>query len=122
MEKAQAVVGKRFICYGCNGYINNIDAHKGIEYTDKEKTIPICPECGLPMLKMCAQDHPCTCAATVHAGIMYCPECGDPVCPCNSHDVAPLSRVTGYIQDLNGFNASKRQEVKDRFRWNLGDA
>jgi anaerobic ribonucleoside-triphosphate reductase len=41
-----------------------------------------------------------------------CPECG-------SHDVAQLTRITGYINDVAGFNNGKAQEVKDRVRSNI---
>jgi anaerobic ribonucleoside-triphosphate reductase len=41
-----------------------------------------------------------------------CPECG-------SHDVTQISRVTGYLQDVSGWNASKQQELKDRMRYSV---
>jgi hypothetical protein len=94
----------------------------GMEYEDKEKTRPLCPTCKLEMEKMCRLDHPCTCANDIHYGIRYCPECGKVVCPCGSSDVVGISRVTGYLQTIESFNRSKQQEVKDRHRWNLGDA
>jgi anaerobic ribonucleoside-triphosphate reductase len=37
------------------------------------------------------------------------------MCPiCGSHDVAQVSRITGYLGDVAGWNAAKRQELKDR--------
>jgi len=77
-----------------------------------------CPECGSETpVAMCGLDHPCTCAKDVHDGIAFCPRCGESMCPeCGSHDVAALSRVTGYIQDVGGWNLGKRQELKDRVR------
>lgn len=77
-----------------------------------------CPNCGstTPAI-MCPLDHPCTCMNEIHDGIAFCPACGESICPkCGSHDVAALSRVTGYIQDVGGWNMGKRQELKDRVR------
>ena len=46
--------------------------------------------------------------------------CGKPVCPeCGSHDVVQVSRVTGYLQDVSGWNAGKQQELKDRTRYSV---
>jgi anaerobic ribonucleoside-triphosphate reductase len=45
--------------------------------------------------------------------------CGEAVCPeCGSHDVTQISRVTGYLQDVSGWNAGKQQELKDRTHYN----
>ena len=41
-----------------------------------------------------------------------CPECG-------SHDVVQISRVTGYLQEVSGWNAGKQQELKDRARYTV---
>jgi len=43
-----------------------------------------------------------------------CPECG-------SHDVDGVTRITGYLNAVSGFNAAKAQELKDRHRVNLSD-
>jgi anaerobic ribonucleoside-triphosphate reductase len=83
----------------------------------EEKPCPICGEVFLQ--EMCELDN-CTCFHEVTAGIKYCEKCGQPVCPiCNCHDVLVWSRVTGYLQDINGWNLGKRQELKDRYRINL---
>jgi hypothetical protein len=114
MEFSQGVTPDRFKCV-CGGYINA--DHPAVLYKDKKKTKPICPDCGLQMTKMCPEDRECHCALTLHAGVVYCPECGMPTCVCGSHDVAVWTRVTGYLQSLEGFNAAKKQEVKDRQRY-----
>ncbi len=82
-------------------------------------TIP-CPACGEHRLKvMCPLDHT-HCAHDIVSGIEYCPLCHEAVCPlCGSHDVVQISRVTGYLQDVSGWNAGKRQELKDRVRYDL---
>lgn len=80
-----------------------------------------CPEChmGDQANEMCPRDH-CNCLHDVSDGIAYCPDCGAAMCPqCGSHDVAQISRVTGYLQDVEGWNAGKRQELKDRHRVNI---
>ena len=42
-------------------------------------------------------------------------------CPnCGSDDVEQLSRVTGYIQAVSGWNEAKKQELKDRKRYGVG--
>jgi anaerobic ribonucleoside-triphosphate reductase len=42
------------------------------------------------------------------------------MCPkCESHDVAQISRVTGYIQEVGGWNVGKQQELKDRKRYDV---
>ncbi len=42
------------------------------------------------------------------------------VCPeCDSEHVEKLSRVTGYVQAVSGWNASKAQELKDRKKYNI---
>ena len=54
-------------------------------------------------------------------GIAYCPECQSAMCPvCHRHNVTQLSRVTGYVSSVSGWNAGKRQELKDRKRYGIG--
>ena len=79
-----------------------------------------CPKCGEARLQiLCPLDH-CQCSHEIIARIEYCPLCGNPVCPdCGSHDVVQISRVTGYLQDVSGWNAGKQQELKDRVRYQL---
>jgi len=77
-----------------------------------------CPNCGEWDLEvMCPLDH-CHCTHPLVERIDYCPLCGKPVCPeCGSHDVSQVSRVTGYLADVAGWNAGKQQELKDRARY-----
>ncbi len=43
-------------------------------------------------------------------------------CPyCHSADVDHITRVTGYFSRVSGWNAGKKQELKDRFKGDLGD-
>jgi len=62
------------------------------------------------------------CKKDMVSGIVDCEICGEPACPeCGNHNATQLSRVTGYIQDVSGWNAGKRQELKMRQRHNLMD-
>jgi len=42
------------------------------------------------------------------------PKCGN----CGSDDVSRYSRITGYYQRVEGWNPAKKQELKDRYRYN----
>lgn len=49
-----------------------------------------------------------------------CPLCGMPVCPdCMNHAVGQISRVTGYLSNVESWGAAKQQEFKDRQRHNI---
>lgn len=51
-------------------------------------------------------------------GTDLCPICNRPMCPeCHNHSVVSLSRVTGYVQDISGWNNAKKQELLDRQRY-----
>ena len=82
-----------------------------------------CPQCksNLGLKEMCPRDN-LTCTHGVLDGLAYCPLCGEPCCPeCGCHDVSQISRITGYMADVAGFNAGKAQELKDRHRVNISD-
>ncbi len=54
-------------------------------------------------------------------GTKRCPICGNYMCPeCNSHAVDIMSRVTGYLQVVSGWNSAKKQEFEDRTRYGVG--
>lgn len=81
-----------------------------------DKPCPICKE-SERIEPMCENDHTCTCTVDITDGIRYCEKCGKPICPCGSHDVANVSRVTGYLSDVAGWNEGKQQELRDRTRY-----
>ena len=59
------------------------------------------------------------CGRDLVGGIVNCEICGEPMCPdCSNHGVTQISRVTGYIQDIAGWNAGKKQELSDRVKNN----
>jgi hypothetical protein len=98
-------VTDRYKCFPCRIVI--------CELSDKGT----CPECDSAVVPMCERDHT-HCSHDISAGIAYCPLCGEAVCPqCGSHDVAQVSRVTGYLGDVAGWNNAKKQELKDRTRY-----
>lgn len=78
-----------------------------------------CPECDIPVHKMCERDH-CHCSHEIVESIAYCPICGKPCCPiCGCEDVEQISRVTGYLGAVSGWSAGKAQELKDRTHYNI---
>jgi|BioPla2DNA2_1021312.scaffolds.fasta_scaffold53500_2 hypothetical protein len=102
---------RRYKCHVCHLILDAADLIDGA-----------CPVCGetAPLAIMCPLDH-CHCPHDVLEEIAYCPICGRAVCPaCGTHDVAQMSRVTGYIQDVGGWNVAKQQELKDRIRYDAG--
>ena len=86
-----------------------------------ENETGICPECNQAdqVSEMCPKDH-CQCSHDITESLAYCPECGAAMCPvCGCHDVSQISRITGYMGDVSGFNAGKRAELKDRTRYTI---
>lgn len=56
--------------------------------------------------------------ATIISKTDLCPVCNRPMCPiCYNHSCVSLSRVTGYIQAIEGWNEAKKQELLDRKRY-----
>ena len=81
----------------------------------------VCPACGesIGIIPMCPVDH-CDCHHLTTEKLAYCPICGQAMCPvCGTHDVFQMTRITGYINEIGGFNKGKAQEVKDRVRVSL---
>lgn len=60
------------------------------------------------------------CGGDMVPNLAYCPICGAPVCPdCMNHNVEQISRVTGYLSNVGGWNENKKQELADRNRYNI---
>ena len=100
----------KYKCYVCKIIVDEQDL--------VDSACPVCmTTAGLQ--KMCARDH-CYCPHEVIETVAYCPECGQPICPeCGTHDVVVISRVTGYLQEVGGWNSGKQQELKDRARYTI---
>ena len=114
----------RYKCYKCKLVLDESDVKDGtiIEkrgpWTYSKKTL-LCPVCSGELQEMCPRDH-CHCQHDIIETIAYCPDCGAAMCPeCGCHDVAQISRVTGYLQEVSGWNIAKQQELKDRVRYNI---
>ncbi len=107
----------------CDNYLtNNDDNLKMIDSIHDISEIEIKPISALNAISCSvdayAQNNP-SCKKLV-AGIVTCSECGKPMCPvCHRHNVTQLSRVTGYVGDVAGWNEGKKQELQDRKRHNL---
>ena len=100
-------------CYKCTNCLLILNADDLID--------GLCPVCeSKDMLKeMCPNDH-CHCPHDKVGSIAYCELCGAAMCPvCKCHDVSQISRVTGYMSDVAGWGAAKRQELKDRKRYDV---
>ncbi len=78
-----------------------------------------CPECNQKVEKMCSLDKMCECSDDINPGSQRCPECGEFTCPCGSHSVSVISRVTGYLAEVGGWGAGKVAEYADRQRYNI---
>ena len=100
---------RKWKCHSCHTILNNSDL------IDKK-----CPVCGeVHLQQMCPMDHN-GCQHDIVGTIELCPICKQVLCPvCGCHDVAAVSRVTGYLSNVEGWNNSKRAELKDRVRSNL---
>jgi hypothetical protein len=101
---------KRYKCYDCFKILSDEEL-----IDDK---CPICKSAHM-LVEMCPLDHN-GCGHEISGKIEYCPVCGEPICPaCGDHNVATVSRVTGYLSDVAGWNNAKRAELKDRVRSEL---
>ena len=101
---------KRYKCYDCFKILHNDELIDGK-----------CPTCGSShmLVEMCPIDHN-GCGHEITGKIEYCPICGESICPnCGDHNVVVVSRVTGYLSDVSGWNNAKQQELKDRVRSEL---
>lgn len=101
-------MSERFKCNLCYLILNKEDLVEGN-----------CPQCNKEVKKMCPEDHICTCLEDVQDGVWICDTCGSFRCKCGSHNVATHSRITGYLSEIKGWNAGKRQELLDRVKYNL---
>jgi hypothetical protein len=102
--KAIPLQERRYKCHTCHNIVD---------------TNP-CPNCNETSLEiLCPLDH-CYCTHTDAMGtVKLCPLCGEVICPeCGTHDVVVVSRVTGYLSDVSGWNRGKRAEFEDRVRYN----
>jgi anaerobic ribonucleoside-triphosphate reductase len=83
-----------------------------------------CPKCkdDAQLRKMCERDVDYCGHVENQASIKLCDVCGEVICPtCGSHySHFGISRVTGYLSEINGWGAGKRAELKDRMHYDVG--
>ena len=99
---------RRFACNECLVLLNKSDL---IE--DK------CPDCNKTPKEICKEDKECNCALEITGGTQNCPVCGEFTCPCGSHSAFVISRVTGYLANVNSWGSGKRAEFVDRARYDI---
>lgn len=94
----------------CKAWSNEFNNGKAMIHSDENP----CP------MHLWAAVNKNKCTHELKSGIKNCPVCDSPMCPdCMNHNVDQLSRVTGYMSNVGGWNAAKKQELKDRRRSNL---
>jgi DNA-directed RNA polymerase subunit RPC12/RpoP len=101
---------RRWKCFTCKTIFDNSDL--------VNNTCPVCGEHHI--VQMCPMDTINGCEHSVADGIADCPVCHQPVCPVcgGNHSVITISRVTGYLSSVDGWNNAKKAELKDRMRYN----
>lgn len=101
---------RKWKCWTCKTILKNSELVEG--------KCPLCHETHL--IQICPLDTVNGCEHTISNGIATCPICNQPICPiCGSnHSVATISRVTGYLSNVEGWNAAKKAELRDRMRYN----
>jgi hypothetical protein len=88
------------------------------DVTVRDKKV-VCPKCFNELEPTCDLDHECDCADEISSGTKVCPQCNHFTCPCGCHDVFVMSRITGYLGELSGWNNGKRAEFNDRTRYDV---
>lgn len=104
-------------------YLKSIGQEFYMEYSTHAKTgkiieSPIDPlQCPLHLWHI---HNETKCPAEFVSLTAICPLCNLPMCPtCQNHNVHQLSRVTGYMSDVDQWNSAKQQEFKDRTRYKV---
>lgn len=94
----------------CRQYIDDVRDGKLFEVSSPDE----CP------LAIWVAHNDAKCHREMVPNTMACPLCGNPVCPdCMNHCVEQLSRVTGYLSTVSSWGEAKKQEFKDRNRYEL---
>lgn len=104
---------KRYKCHNC---------YKILDFSDLiDGKCPVCND-KKALVEKCPIDHN-GCSHDVTVGAFNCPVCNQPVCGiCGDHSVVVISRVTGYLSDVAGWNNAKKAELHDRVRVNLNQS
>ena len=117
-----------FKCHKCKAIFDIYSGGLSILMALSNKNGILCPECKSESTElMCKVDaysltlkldgFVCREGVLIN-GADICPECKTSMCPeCGNHDVVSWSRITGYLNDVSGWNAAKKQELMDRKRY-----
>ena len=109
-EESMALSKEAFIDR-CAAWINEFNDGQLMNIAENSK----CP------VQVWIEHNHANCGKDLVSNLAYCKVCGEPVCPdCGNHSVAQISRVTGYMSDVSGWNAGKRQELLERERFDVG--
>lgn len=118
-------------CHGCKKIFDIFSGGEGVSILIalSDRNHIMCPECKSDATElMCKIDsysmyiklfgeENCRKGIIIN-GTDICPICKTSMCPtCFNHSVVSLSRVTGYVQDVGGWNEAKKQELLDRKRY-----
>lgn len=105
-------------------YLKSINQDFYMDNSDTDQTGKIVPkhidplQCPLHMWHIYNKTN---CPSEFVSLTAICPLCDQPMCPtCSNHKVHQLSRVTGYMSDVDQWNAAKREEFRERTRYNIG--
>lgn len=110
-EEAMALPKQQFIDR-CSAWLNEFNDGNQLKIDDPTK----CP------LHIWVVHNHQACGKDLVPNITNCEICGQPMCPgCSNHVATQISRVTGYMGDVAGWNEGKKQELKERQRHNLMD-
>ncbi|NOR85570.1 hypothetical protein GQ473_05630 [archaeon] len=110
-EEAMALPKQRFIDR-CNAWLDEFNNGNQLNIDDPKKC---------PLHVWVVYNHQ-ICGKDLVPNITNCEICGQPTCPnCSNHGATQISRVTGYMGDVAGWNAGKKQELKERQRHNQMD-
>lgn len=111
MEETLAMSKRKFL-ERCEAWLEEFNDGKSI-HVDNFKHCPYAAYIILNDQKCSRQMVPTT---------AICPICNLPMCPdCGNHNVEIISRVTGYLSTVSGWNSAKKQEFEDRQRYESED-
>lgn len=118
-----------FKCHKCKAIFDIYSGGIHVLMALSNKNGIICPECKSESTElMCKVDgyslalklggYDCRKGKLIN-GVDVCPICRTSICPeCGNHSVVSWSRITGYINDVSGWNEGKKEELLDRKRYN----
>lgn len=117
-----------FKCHKCKSIFDIYSGGMPILMALSNKNGILCPECKSDSTELiCKVDayslylklrgFDCRKSVLIN-GSDICPICRKAMCPeCGNHYVVSWSRITGYLNDISGWNEGKKEELLDRKRY-----